>query len=156
MMEGLIHQTKKSLTLPRYAVNVIDDLTDVGVDINADSATHELMDCIRMASSLTEEVPSQLTAELRDYQIDGFCWMSRLAHWGAGGILADDMGLGKTVQTITLMLSRASEGPSLVVLPTSVLLNWQAELRRFAPSLRVVNYNLEDRESVLSSLGRVT
>ena len=153
MMEGLIHQTKKSLTLPRYAVNVIDDLTDVGVDINADSATHELMDCIRMASSLTEEVPSQLTAELRDYQIDGFRWMSRLAHWGAGGILADDMGLGKTVQTITLMLSRASEGPSLVVLPTSVLLNWQAELRRFAPSLRVVNYNLEDRESVLSSLG---
>ena len=152
MMEGLLQQTKKSLALPRYAVNVIDDLTEVGVNVTADEATNEMIERIRKVSLSTEALPTQLTADLRDYQVDGFRWMSRLAHWGAGGILADDMGLGKTVQTITLLLSRAAEGPSLVVLPTSVLLNWQAELRRFAPSLRVINYNLEGRESALEAL----
>ena len=64
--------------------------------------------------------PPTLQAELRDYQVEGFVWLSRLARWGAGACLADDMGLGKTVQAIAVMLDRAAEGPCLVVAPTSV------------------------------------
>ena len=63
--------------------------------------------------------------------------MSRLAYWGAGACLADDMGLGKTLQAITLMQSRAAQGPQLVIMPTSLLHNWQAELARFAPAMSV-------------------
>lgn len=56
---------------------------------------------------LKPKVPSTLQGELRDYQHEGFVWMSRLAHWGAGACLADDMGLGKTIQSLALILSRA-------------------------------------------------
>lgn len=61
--------------------------------------------------------------------------MCRLAQLGFGACLADDMGLGKTLQALGLILSRAQQGPSLVVAPTSVCMNWQAEIRRFAPTL---------------------
>ena len=78
-----------------------------------------------------------LQAELRDYQVEGFEWLARLAHWGVGACLADDMGLGKTLQALALMLSRAPQGPTLVVAPTSVCMNWMSEAARFAPTLNV-------------------
>ncbi|MBD9398499.1 DEAD/DEAH box helicase [Pseudomonas sp. PDM11] len=105
-------------------------------------------------------VPSTLQAQLRDYQVDGFNWLARLAHWGVGACLADDMGLGKTVQTLALLLLRAGQGPQLVVAPTSVALNWLTEARRFAPTLQLRNYsqqrNLEGlgpRDLVIVSYG---
>ena len=84
------------------------------------------------------EVPRSLNATLREYQREGFEWMSRHAECGFGCCLADDMGLGKTVQTIALLLSRAGLGPSLVVAPASVCGNWLQELHRFAPSLNTL------------------
>ncbi len=82
--------------------------------------------------------PSSLKAVLRTYQKTGFEWLERLASCSFGSCLADDMGLGKTVQMITLLLSRATEGPSLVIAPASVCGNWKSEISRFAPDLRVV------------------
>ncbi|MGV2333819.1 MAG UNVERIFIED_CONTAM: SNF2-related protein [Planctomycetaceae bacterium] len=55
-----------------------------------------------------------------NYQVEGFRWLSRLSHWGIGGILADDMGLGKTVQTLALLMTRVETGPTLVIAPTSL------------------------------------
>lgn len=82
------------------------------------------------------ELPSDLTATLRPYQREGARWLSFLESAGLGGILADDMGLGKTLQAICAL------GPgSLVVCPTSVLPNWEAELRRFRPRLKVCAYH---------------
>jgi SNF2 family DNA or RNA helicase len=86
-------------------------------------------------------VPSTLQAELRDYQLEGYQWLARLAHWGVGACLADDMGLGKTVQALALLLDRAPNGPALVVAPISVAMNWQAEVARFAPTLTVRAYH---------------
>ncbi len=85
--------------------------------------------------------PAPLDAVLRPYQLRGFAWMQALNRLHMGGILADDMGLGKTLQVIALFLwaSRQQGGrPSIVVAPTSLVYNWQAELVRFAPGLRLL------------------
>lgn len=86
-------------------------------------------------------VPKSLKATLRDYQKEGLNWLNFLDEFGFGGVLADDMGLGKTVQMIAYMLLQLEKGrtePNLVVLPTSLLFNWQRELEKFAPSLKFI------------------
>lgn len=93
--------------------------------------------------------PDTLKATLRPYQLEGLAWLQRLRRAGFGGILADDMGLGKTIQTLGHLAieHRAGSGhpPSLVVCPTSLLPNWQAEARRFVPTLRTVVLHGPDR-----------
>ncbi len=82
-------------------------------------------------------LPEELTAELRTYQDEGFVWLHRLTELGFGACLADDMGLGKTVQTLALLLARASSGPALVVAPTSVVSGWAEQSKKFAGTLKV-------------------
>ena len=153
LLEGVSDLKRGKLRVPRCAAGVVDDLSDAGVVVDADEAASDLMARIRSAADVDEEVPSQLQADLRGYQVDGFKWMSRLAAWDAGGILADDMGLGKTVQAIAFLLSRAKDGPSLVVVPAAVLLNWESELTRFAPGLRCIVFNRVDRDKAMDGLG---
>jgi hypothetical protein len=98
-------------------------------------------------------LPSTLQAELRDYQSEGYRWLARLVHWGAGACLADDMGLGKTVQALAMILARAPEGPTLVLAPMSVCSNWISEARRFAPTLQPKRFGEGDREQMLESAG---
>ncbi|MGB5265043.1 MAG: SNF2-related protein, partial [Polyangiales bacterium] len=85
--------------------------------------------------------PRTLKADLRPYQKDGFSWLVFLHELNSGGILADDMGLGKTIQTIALLLwakSKYKRKLNLVVAPTSVVPNWDREIRKFAPGLKTV------------------
>src|SRR5690606_6642497 len=81
--------------------------------------------------------PAGLRAELRDYQLQGLGWMQALGELQVGGILADDMGLGKTLQTLAHILAEKQAGrlnrPALIVMPTSLIPNWQDEAERFAP-----------------------
>ncbi|MCI5121030.1 MAG: DEAD/DEAH box helicase, partial [Candidatus Electrothrix sp. AUS4] len=110
---------------------------------------------IDFVQNFVPEVPSTLQAELRDYQAEGFVWMARLAHLGVGGCLADDMGLGKTLQSIAVILDRAENGPSLVIAPTSVCLNWEQEVARFAPTLTLQTLSgVDDREAIVQNLGK--
>lgn len=133
-----------------FNTGLLGELEKNGAEIKADKAFRDLQERVNEAADVDVPVPAGLTAELRDYQEDGFRWMSRLAAWGAGAVLADDMGLGKTVQTIAVLASRAAQGPQLVVVPASVLLNWRDELTRFAPGLKQVILNLAgDRADVL-------
>ncbi|HQR38982.1 MAG TPA: DEAD/DEAH box helicase, partial [Blastocatellia bacterium] len=88
------------------------------------------------------EPPKSLKATLRPYQQRGLDWLWFLNRYSLGGVLADDMGLGKTVQALAVLLkSKKMEGrkPSLVVVPASVVVNWQEEAERFAPSLSVLD-----------------
>lgn len=91
----------------------------------------------RAAADLHPLPPPGLQATLRPYQQEGFVRLFRLARWAGGACLADEMGLGKTVQAAALLLAEAESGPSLVVAPLSVCRNWEQELARFTPGLRV-------------------
>ncbi len=118
-------------------------------------ACAELLTAVREAARLDPLPPAGLRAELRPYQREGFAWLYRLARWAGGACLADDMGLGKTLQAAALLLAEAEAGPSLVVAPLSVCRNWEQELARFAPDLRVYRPgpSPSDRRSLAASLG---
>ena len=108
--------------------------------------------------------PNTFVGELKEYQLKGLRWLDNLYEQGINGILADEMGLGKTIQAIAL-LAHISEnkhncGPFLIVAPSSTLYNWQQEIKRFCPSLKVLPYwgNLKQRKTIrkffsLKSLG---
>ncbi|WP_405081002.1 DEAD/DEAH box helicase [Paenibacillus chitinolyticus] len=126
----------------------------VELDVELNAHLTELFAKINQQSELPRlDPPAGLRAELRSYQQDGFTWLAFLRRFGLGACLADDMGLGKTVQLIAYLLyakEQADEGmglPSLIVCPTSVLGNWQKEISRFAPSLRVAMHYGSGRKS---------
>ncbi|MBL4660165.1 MAG: DEAD/DEAH box helicase [Alcanivoracaceae bacterium] len=87
----------------------------------------------------TVKPPENLKATMRDYQLTGLSWLQFLTQHDLGGILADDMGLGKTLQVLAHILTEKNnnrlKAPCLIVVPTSLLSNWQTEIRKFAPSL---------------------
>ncbi len=129
---------------PFSAAVLGEDILDGELQLTADDELRRIRQRILDSSTYSPDVPTTLNATLRPYQVEGFQWMSRLNKWGAGALLADDMGLGKTVQTIAFLLSKADEGPALVVAPASVAPNWKTELERFAPSLNVLMLNFTD------------
>lgn len=104
-------------------------------------------------------VPQGMKATLREYQLEGFYWMQFLIEHGLHGILADDMGLGKTMQMLTHVLyeienDRNGGLPSLVIAPTSVVLNWKREAEKFAPGLDVVVIQGANRKSKFREIPR--
>ena len=141
-----------SLRFPQIRAAALSDM-DQWCTLEADKHWKASLKQIEEAGDATVEVPTTLNAELRDYQIEGFRWLCRLSHWGAGACLADDMGLGKTLQAIAMLLRRAADGPALVIAPTSVCFNWEAELRRFAPTLNPRLFGGGDRKAFLAELG---
>ena len=109
-----------------------NDLRDLKLDRESKAFLRKVSEAVNLEPS----IPQTFEADLRPYQREGFEWLCRLAHWGAGACLADDMGLGKTIQALAVLVERAHHGPALVVAPTSVCANWLTEAQRFAPSLR--------------------
>ncbi|MFL9812267.1 DEAD/DEAH box helicase [Stutzerimonas sp. VN223-3] len=101
--------------------------------------------------------PTGLNAELRPYQLEGLSWMQTLRALEVGGILGDDMGLGKTLQTLAHLLTEKQAGrldrPSLVVMPTSLIPNWQDEAARFTPDLRLLTLHGTARHKHFDALG---
>lgn len=132
----------KLIQVPKYRAMYIDSLINeqklVGLESN--SAFQRLVQNIREPQATDYPVPLELESVLREYQKTGYKWLKTLAAYGMGGILADDMGLGKTLQIIAFILSEKSTGslPTLVIAPTSLVLNWCEEIAKFAPSLKVV------------------
>ncbi len=134
-LRGIAEDHAKGLRLPMLGALAMRDLTEEAGAVKADKEWKTFVARLNAAENRQPQPPTTLQAELRDYQLEGFQWLSRLSHWQAGACLADDMGLGKTVQAIAVMLEQAPHGPCLVIAPTSVCHNWENELRRFAPSL---------------------
>ena len=99
------------------------------------------------------EVPKDLNAILRDYQVSGFEFFKTLSDYQFGGILADEMGLGKTIQTIAFLLSNKDK-KSIVITPTALIYNWKNELEKFAPTLKVglLHAAKSEREKILDNI----
>ncbi|APF40594.1 DEAD/DEAH box helicase [Neomicrococcus aestuarii] len=131
------------LKLTRYQASLWDELDELATQSEApDSWNAHVSGLLALSESDEIEVPANLNAELRPYQREGFNWLASLWNGGLGGVLADDMGLGKTVQALALILHahasmKDKKLPFLVVAPTSVVPNWEAEAKRFAPDLKV-------------------
>nr|WP_260115415.1 DEAD/DEAH box helicase [Paenibacillus sp. YPD9-1] len=146
-----------------------DAMRYLEMEVELNEQLRHMIDQLTQTSTIPRtEPPLSFRGSLRHYQVDGISWLLFLRRFGLGGCLADDMGLGKTIQWITYLLSvkewEKPETPSLLVCPTSVLGNWQMELKRFAPTLNVhLHYgpqrlkgdafkeNLKDIDLVLTS-----
>ncbi len=151
-LQGKQDASDRSLRIHPLAALALENITKSLGALEADETWMKQLQLINEAQSLDPKVPSTLRAELRDYQIEGYQWLSRLAHWGGGACLADDMGLGKTLQALAIILEKAPNGPSLVVAPTSVCMNWLQEAKRFAPTLRMHLLGSRSRKNLVQSL----
>ena len=91
--------------------------------------------------------PDGINGKLRPYQLRGVSWISFMSKYGIGACLADDMGLGKTIQIIAMLMQSKPELPALVVSPMSIVGNWEREIRKFAPGMKVMVHHGSDRRS---------
>ena len=142
---------EQKLMVHPLAAMALEEITE---NIETDQTWQEQLQLIREAQSLKPRVPSTLQAELRNYQVEGYEWLSRLAYWGGGACLADDMGLGKTLQALAIILEKTQDGPVLVVAPTSVCMNWLHEANRFAPTLNMHLLGTRNRKKMVQGFKR--
>jgi len=150
--EGMNEATDGEVLIHHLAAIPLEELVEQAKAV-VDNGWKEQIKRIHESQTFRPELPSTLRAELRDYQVEGYNWLSRLAHWGVGGCLADDMGLGKTLQALAAILSKATDGPSLVIAPTSVSNNWQSEAVRFTPTLNIKTLTGKNRAQIIANLG---
>ncbi|MBP5972881.1 DEAD/DEAH box helicase [Brasilonema sp. CT11] len=120
------------------------------VSFEASGALQELISALTNNKAVEPlPTPASFQGKLRPYQERGMAWLSFLERWGLGACLADDMGLGKTIQFIAFLLhlkeQETLEKPTLLVCPTSVLGNWEREVNKFAPTLKVMQYHGDKR-----------
>jgi len=140
----------KGVRFHPLAALALEGLTNAVGQLKTDMAWKSHVKKLQSAQDFTPQLPSTLKAELRDYQLEGFQWLSYLSYWDVGACLADDMGLGKTLQALAMLLKYAPDGPSLVIAPTSVCMNWLSETKRFAPTLNMVQFGGANREKILN------
>ncbi|WP_374951026.1 DEAD/DEAH box helicase, partial [Mucilaginibacter sp.] len=139
-----------TLRTPKSNFNIITELYDeqmIDEEVKAEIAGYRnkfaSFDSIRDVP-----VPAGLNATLRPYQQQGLNWLSFLDDFSFGSCLADDMGLGKTMQIIAFILSQRDkvlQNTNLLVVPTSLIFNWQQEIEKFAPSIRIYTIYGSDR-----------
>jgi hypothetical protein len=150
LLAGLGKKEGDHLRFSRTQVGVLDALLAAQPDAACDEVFIQARDELRRFAGIEPlDPPAGFVGELRGYQRDGLGWLHFLQKFGFGGCLADDMGLGKTVQVLVLLEARRAlrehakkdrPGPSLVVVPRSLVFNWKQEAARFTPKLRVLEH----------------
>lgn len=144
----LFQELPDELTLPAED----DDSDDPLIQFQLHQSLESYLTQLQEKKAFPEIQPSpRLLTELRPYQQLGLNWLGFMRKESFGAILADDMGLGKTVQLIAYLLhvhEQQPDTPSLIICPTSVLGNWQKELQKFAPSLRVATHYGSNRGEI--------
>ncbi|MBX2961362.1 MAG: ATP-dependent helicase [Cyclobacteriaceae bacterium] len=131
---------KEKPVLRKHHLNLVKELEDGNL------AKVHISEKLRSLGSFSGiknyPLPDGFAGELRPYQKAGYNWLRFLNEFKLGGCLADDMGLGKTVQTLAMLQAEkeAGHGTSLLIMPTSLVYNWEMEASRFTPHLKVLNY----------------
>jgi superfamily II DNA or RNA helicase len=129
---------------------LLDALLAAQPEVDFDETFERVRQRVRSFHGVETTVqPEGFVGQLRQYQCDGLGWMQFLREFGFGGCLADDMGVGKTAQVLATLEMRRAEGkgPSLVVVPKSVMFNWRQESARFTPRLRVLEHHGTARDT---------
>jgi superfamily II DNA or RNA helicase len=137
---ALAETTAETLRFKKVQAALVAALADRDGSVAADEAFVVAREELRAFDGVTPlDPPPTFRGTLRGYQREALGWFSYLRRFGFGGCLADDMGLGKTVQVLAMLDARRVDraGPSLVVVPRSVIYNWASEAAKFAPELRV-------------------
>ena len=138
--------------------SMLDALLDAQPEIQVDAAFEKIRQNLRQFDGVVAiDSPSGFHGELRPYQREGLGWLDYLQRFGFGGILADDMGLGKTIQVLAFLqrrrAHRQTKGPSLAVVPRSLVFNWIQEAAKFTPRLRVLDYTGPNRHALREVFG---
>ncbi|RJE74373.1 DEAD/DEAH box helicase [Reichenbachiella sp. MSK19-1] len=145
----------EELQLQKHHISLVKELTESNLaQINLKGKLLKLQDFDKIDDF---EIPQGFMGDLRPYQKAGYNWMRFLRSYSLGGCLADDMGLGKTVQTLALLQSVHSEeeaGTSLLVMPTSLIYNWEKEAEKFTPKLKILNYTGGKREKNIKGFSK--
>lgn len=133
--------------LRKHHLAIIQDLNEGNL---AKVTMSRKLKTLRNFDEITDvEIPSGFKGELRPYQKAGYNWLHFLNEYKFGGCLADDMGLGKTVQTLAFLLAQkenGKKGANLLVMPTSLVYNWEKESKKFTPKLKVLAYTGTNRK----------
>ena len=149
---------KEIVQIPRLRILDWIMLRNSGVRVRLSTEDEEIISRLMSFEQIAPKpLPTKLKAKLRQYQKDGYFWLAFLYEHRFGACLADDMGLGKTVQAISLLAgikeglvscpSINNNSPHLIVLPPSLLFNWESELKRFCPGLKTVFYTGKERST---------
>jgi non-specific serine/threonine protein kinase len=147
---ALGEETEDGVRLSNHHVTLVDQLLGESDRIHTDAEFKRRSELLRNFAGIeAKEPPKGFVGELRPYQKAGYDWLHFLHEYGFGGCLADDMGLGKTIQALVFFQSLRESGhqhtANLLVLPKSLLFNWQREAARFTPELRLCEYFRNDR-----------
>ncbi len=150
-------EAKEIVQVPRLKILDWIYLRNKGVKVRLSKEDEELMERLSRFEKIEERpLPDKLRVKLRHYQKEGYYWLSFLYEHRLGACLADDMGLGKTIQAISLLAGIKEgkvkpvgpvEGPHLIVLPPSLLFNWENEIKRFYPGLEIHFYTGKERRA---------
>lgn len=160
LLFGLGTAQKDHVRFSRAQTGLLDAILASRDDIDFDETFGRARDQLKKFERIEPAAqPAGFAGELRGYQREGLAWMEFLREIGFGGCLADDMGVGKTPQVLALLENRRaareadpSIGPSLVVVPRSLIYNWQQESARFTPKLRVLDHSGIGRSKDLQHL----
>jgi superfamily II DNA or RNA helicase len=145
-LERIFQKQKDGVKISFFDLPLVDELLEERIEnSNYEDARNVYKGFLNLDKE-TVNLP-EINATLRPYQIEGYKWLNYLRKHSLGGCLADDMGLGKTLQAITLLSSiyPGEQQSSLVVIPKSLVFNWQNEIKRFAPRLNLAVYYGSDR-----------
>jgi len=148
---NLAQETEDGLRVSDLQLSLLDELLAEAETQNIAPEFHARRERLKSFERIVEQpLPQGLRGELRPYQKSGYDWLHFLREYGFGGILADDMGLGKTIQALAFLLSLKERGelprPALLVVPKSLLFNWQREAERFTPDLRLLQFTGQGRK----------
>jgi superfamily II DNA or RNA helicase len=153
MLADLATTADGSLRFGSSQAGMLDALLAAQPEIEVDAAFEKVRQNLRQFEGVVAvDSPPGFHGELRPYQRDGLGWLDYLQRFSFGGILADDMGLGKTIQVLALLqrrrAHRQAKGPSLAVVPRSLVFNWMQEAAKFTPRLRILDYTGPGRHAL--------
>ena len=149
-LAGMGEKAEDHLKFRHNQAALLDALLAAQTDLDVDETFARIRERVRTFHGVEAAAqPKGFVGQLREYQLEGLGWMQFLREFGFGGCLADDMGVGKTAQVLATLEGRRAEGkgPSLVVVPKSVMFNWREESTRFTPQLRVLEYHGTARDA---------